>query len=523
MEEKGIVFTRSASGLVRELSWWDVFIFVIAAPAASGIIFYSVSAAADYPGGSIPLGFVIGSAIFLPICALIAMTSVAMPRSGGLYICVSRVIDPTLGYLGGWMFFVGYGIAMGVLGYIVMGIMGGAIETSGIASGISFLTKLGKGLGGHTGKTIAGALWVIFFWAISLRGIRWIRNAMRVLFAFPLIATLIAVLYFIFTGPNGVESAFDRCWGTGVFQTVIDVARANGWTTPLFSWAATLGTLIVVIWAYTGVEAINYAGGEVKTPRTSMVRGFLWGCLAVGIMYIIVAYAVYYPFKEFIGAYDFLYDKHQDVLEGIMPAISPSVPFYAASIIGNVWIGVLVTAAIALWFVNSIPPIFLATSRLAFALAMDRAWPEKIADVNPKTGSPTWAIHLTAIVGLFGVLLMSQNVGVVLGILNITFFFIVWGYGLSAMLLPYLKPEIYERSPVGWKIGKVPLMVILGVITFAAGWFFVFLSVMEFTKPIMFVVILTMVIGMLIYLYQQVRNKRRGIDISKIYSEIPPE
>ncbi len=49
MEQKEVIFTRRASGLVRELSWVDVFIFVIAGPAASGITYFSVARAADYP------------------------------------------------------------------------------------------------------------------------------------------------------------------------------------------------------------------------------------------------------------------------------------------------------------------------------------------------------------------------------------------------------------------------------------------------------------------------------------------
>ena len=68
----------------------------------------------------------------------------------------------------------------------------------------------------------------------------------------------------------------------------------------------------------------------------------------------------------------------------------------------------------------------------------------------------------------------------------------------------------------------MPVIVILGVVTFAEGWFFVFLSIMGFTYSVMFVVIITMVIGLVIYVYQQIKNKRRGIDVSKIYSEIPP-
>jgi hypothetical protein len=36
------VFVRRASGLVRELSWFDVTIWAIACPAASGMTYYAV-------------------------------------------------------------------------------------------------------------------------------------------------------------------------------------------------------------------------------------------------------------------------------------------------------------------------------------------------------------------------------------------------------------------------------------------------------------------------------------------------
>jgi amino acid transporter len=333
----------------------------------------------------------------------------------------------------------------------------------------------------------------------------------------------VASAYFLVVGPEGVQTAFNFSWGQGVFESVIEAASMNGWSDPAFSWSATMSAFVVVIWAFVGVETINYAGGEIKTPRTSMFRGFILGCLGVGVLYILVAYSVYYPYGEFIGAYDFLYDQHQDVLAAIMPTISPSIPFYAASLIGNPWVGILVTAAISLWFVNTMPSCFLANSRLAFALAMDRAWPDKLAHVNAKTGSPTYAIHLTGAVGLLGVFLMSQDVGVVLGMLNITMFFIMWGYGLSAMLLPYYRPDIYERSPIKWKVFGVPVIVLLGFVTFAEGWFFVFLSVMGFSKPVMLVLISTMVVGFVIYVWQQAQNKKRGIEVSKIYAELPPE
>ena len=107
--------------------------------------------------------------------------------------------------------------------------------------------------------------------------------------------------------------------------------------------------------------------------------------------------------------------------------------------------------------------------------------------------------------------------------MNITALFIFWAFGLAGMLLPFLKPEIYERSPVRWKWFGVDLIVILGMITFIEGWFFLFLSAMEFNRAILMVTLSVLFIGMVIYLVEQRKNKMAGVDISKIYSQIPPE
>jgi hypothetical protein len=69
----------------------------------------------------------------------------------------------------------------------------------------------------------------------------------------------------------------------------------------------------------------------------------------------------------------------------------------------------------------------------------------------------------------------------------------------------------------------VDLIVILGMITFIEGWFFLFLSAMEFNRAILMVTLGVLFIGMVIYLVQQQKNKRGGVDITKIYSQIPPE
>jgi amino acid transporter len=523
--EKGVIFTRRASGLVRELSWFDVFIFVVAGPAASGVTFYSVSTAADFPGASLPLAFLVGLAVFLPVTLLVAITSATMPRSGGLYIVVSRVMGPTIGYLSAWLLFIGYGISSGVLGYIVVGLMGSAFSTAALSSGIGWLARLGEVMQTSLWQLIGGGLWVGLFWLIAYRGIRKVKDMMRAMFFIPLAGTVAAIIWFVLSGgPESVAASFNATWGAGTFEAIVQKAGELGWTRPSFSIGSTVNSLIVVIWAYASITIINYAGGEIKTPKTSMIRGFSVGTIFVGVFYVIIVQSVYRAFGGFIASYDFLYDQHPEALSSIMGGlIQPSVPFYFMAIAGNVWFGLVIAVSIALWYANSILPGFLANSRLAFALSMDKSFPKSLSAVNRRTGSPTNAVHLNAVFCFIGVLIMMLSVDVILSLLTITTFFIFWPFGLSAMLLPYHKREIYDRSPVQSTFLGIPSMTVLGALTFLAGWFFIYLSLRNFSPSVMITLIAVMLVGIAVYLYQQARNKREGVDVDSIYSQIPPE
>ncbi|MFH1866227.1 MAG: amino acid permease, partial [Candidatus Eisenbacteria bacterium] len=228
-DEQGVIFTRRASGLVRELSWFDVFVFVVAGPAASGVIFYSVSTAADFPGASLPLAFLVGLLIFFPITLLVALSSATMPRSGGLYIAVSRVLGPTIGYLSAWLLFVGYGISSGVLSYIVIGLIGSGFSTAGLGSGLEGLVRVGSLMQTQLWQTVGGALCVVLFWWIAYKGIRKMKSIMRAIFFIPLVATVIAVVWFFLSGGiESVASSFNQAWGAGAFEAIQARAAALG-------------------------------------------------------------------------------------------------------------------------------------------------------------------------------------------------------------------------------------------------------------------------------------------------------
>ncbi len=93
------VFTRNATGLVRQIGAFDSFVTNFLSMALFGVLFIMVFAMGLYPNANIPISI----AVALIPATIVALTyivmSVAMPRTGGDYVWVGRIIHPVLGFV----------------------------------------------------------------------------------------------------------------------------------------------------------------------------------------------------------------------------------------------------------------------------------------------------------------------------------------------------------------------------------------------------------------------------------------
>jgi amino acid transporter len=523
MSVKNNPFQREKSGLVKELKWSDVAIMSIAAPAASGILFYSVNMQADFPGGNLSLAFLIGMIAFLPIILLISMLSSSMPRAGSLYVSVSRIISPHLAYIGAMLYIIGQGLVAGILGNIIINILGDLFLTAYKIYSIEVLNSIGQVFVSKTGNLIGGFFWVLFFWFISLKGMRIFKKTIRVFFWIPLLCCFVIISYFLFIPEQSVISAFNSNWGQGSFSNVIETANNNGFGYNSFSFTQTISLLLVVIWSYNGIEMACYAGSEIHSPKKSIIKGFFSGWIGVGVLYIVLSLVIFKPFGEFVGAFDFSSDN--SLLSGSLANISPSIPFYFLSICKSKILGLTISFLIILWFVNSIPPLFLSTSRIVFSLAMDRSIPKSFAEVDLSNGAPKNAIHLVALIALIGVVLQTYDVKIVISTAMFCAFFIFWMYGLTGIVLPYKKPELLKDMPLNRTFLGFHLVSIFGLLTFFIGWFFVFITLKEIVNNNLIILMISLIITAVIvlFMYQANRNKKDKIKIEDIYSQLPPE
>jgi amino acid transporter len=133
------VFVRRASGLVRELEWYDVALWAIACPAASGMTYYAVKMLGDPTayGGNEVLAFFLAGLMWLPIVVSFAIITSSFPRSSSLYVFVSRVVHPVLGYIPFWYWIIGGGAAMvsGFILFIGIKALGGAWTVAELLTG----------------------------------------------------------------------------------------------------------------------------------------------------------------------------------------------------------------------------------------------------------------------------------------------------------------------------------------------------------------------------------------------------
>lgn len=473
-------YARQSSGLLRQLRWWDVLAITIAAPTGSGILYYAVRTSGQ-PGGEIALAFGIGALLFLPMVLSSLVLVSAMPRSGGPYVGVSRLVHPAVAYLAAMLLVIGDSLVVGILGFLLMAIGGGILTAVGQAYKLTGLIGLGEVVQGSWGSVVGGLVWVSLFWFLMLQNPKYFRWVLRAFLIVPLVATVVTAVLLFKSGIPVAMQGFDGLWGTGAWSHVIEAARAHGWVERAFSWNATFSLLLVVVWAFNGIEVASYAGGEVEAPRASYARGLIFGWLGVAVLYLGLAVSVRHSFGNFVDAYDFLFTNHKDVLAGIMPAVVPSIPFYLLCLVKNPVFAALLGITFVLWFAKIIPAAYLTTTRLLFGVAMDRLLPEAVADVNPRTAAPTWATHITAVIAAAGVFFYFFQVTTVLSTVMFCTMFFAWAAGIATFMLPRKYPDLVPAPWLAKRIVFVPVVGWLGILTFISGLFLLYLTLRDLT------------------------------------------
>src|SRR5579883_2702947 len=153
------LYVRQSSGLVREASVIDAIIFnaVFSAPVGATLAFGIFYALGSFPGADMVVALLIAFVVNIPVCIMMSMMASAMPRTGGDYVWISRILHPAVAVFSNFSAAISalIGAAFWARSFAVLA-LGPALAVLGAVSQNSGLINAGNAVGG---SDTTGQLW----------------------------------------------------------------------------------------------------------------------------------------------------------------------------------------------------------------------------------------------------------------------------------------------------------------------------------------------------------------------------
>lgn len=534
-------FARQATGLVREASWFDMILFNVVENTTLGVGFafgvtYILTALV---GTNLVVSQIIATVAGLFVVTTWGLLSSAIPRSGGDYVLNSRAVSPALGFIGSWGLFIANLVFAGtVAAWMSQLMLSPAFASLGMVLNNSGLASLGTQLATPGAAVIIGTALLVLTALINMAGIRIAMRIQAVMVAIGMIAFLLALLILVFMPSSTFIANFNA-----VSQPFTHVAN----TYQYFQAQAARGGLhidfshsfeytIVAFLAIQGLVANSfwsaYVAGEVKGvrgTRRQLTNMILPVAITGTLLTAAFALLFYRAGYNFITAANFLSSAAPG--KYAIPA-----PPYSTLLVAVATRNPIVTGIIGFglcgWGVAMAIANYLFMSRMLFAWGFDRVVPLKVAEVNGRLHSPVIAL-IIILVGAEAVLFVFAYLHNQITSFVASYFLIgqlaLALIGVSGIVFPFLRKDLYEHSPAKWEIGGIPVISIAGAVTLLVEigtasiyFFFPTLGLPNFATTAA-VLLIPLLLGAAVFYGSRLIRSRQGIDLTAVYREIPPE
>jgi APA family basic amino acid/polyamine antiporter len=531
-------FSRKATGLVREMSVRDAAIFnVLPAVPGAVIAYFLLWGLSAFPGADLILDMIIVGVFSTLLALSFGLLSVAMPRSGADYILNSRTLHPALGLAGSVTLMISGLLS---IGYWSLWTIEGGVGPTLIQIGASVgnnqtLQSWGSTLSSSGAPTFIGALLLVLgtTWAL-LSGLRLVMRIQLWLFVIAMSGFVLTIVLLLFTSHQAFVSGFNS-WAqqytnqSDSYNYFLQQANKNGYTfTGQHDWKATLFATGVVmstgIWAWFSVNL----AGEVKQGNTlKHVGAILIGQAITYVSLIVMTLLLYNIISEtFLGALN--------NLNGTAAYTLPAPPYYVM-LVSLIWnnpiLAVILGVSFLAWFPLVVYIQWIQPIRAMFAYAFDGVFPMWIAQVSDRFHTPINATILTTLIGigcLVWATFLSKSFFALLALAAIVGFPAMLLVGISALVFPWRRPELFRTSAAGVKWLGVPLVSVVGVgAMITAVWgFYDYLTqpgLLANPQGAAWVTFGTFALAFVYYFVARGVRMRQGVNLDLNFAVVPPE
>jgi len=491
-----------------------------------------------YPGANTAVSLLIVGPLVILVAAIYSIMSIAMPRSGGDYVWVSRILHPAIGFMQNFymMFAFMYWTAL-IISWVPNWYLSTLLGAWGVWSNNPALSEWGSKLTTPEWTFIIGSLFIPYIFGLLMSGMKNVARVQKILFVianFGMFA-LIAVLFV--TPTNTFVSNLNEYLGSAgsaaTYESIVETSKTVGYQ-PGWYWLPTIIALPYAFGMYGGYNWSSYVGGEVKDASRKISLTIIPTAILSIIFFVLIGFGIFqmtgYDFYN--GIQYVFYLKPEAYPEAlILPPLINYFITFATKNFAIVFTILFCFVINGIWMMGGIPTF---ASRCFFAWSFDRILPSKLADVSERFHVPLYILTLQAILSWVCLYLMcftqffAYQANVYVG------WMICYAIvGLSITIFPWTKKQLYETtvpSRYKRKIAGIPVLSILGAVMFG---FFVFMTYAAYTNaalggPISWAsvgigIFGILILGIVIYYISYVYHKRKGIDISLAFKEIPPE
>ncbi len=316
---------------------------------ALGVAFAS-SAAAGETGIAAPFAYLIAGVGSLCLASVIIRFTRRMASAGGLYTYISRGLNPSAGFLGGWLY-------------------GG-----GFAVGISFVLVIGSFFMSVAWSSHTSLHWGWFPWFFILLGLLALLAFLdiRISTRLQLVAAAVGVAAILLLALVIAVKGGDH----GVTFAPLDPAKATS-TSDLFL------AVVLTFTGFIGFEAAAVLGEEASDPLRAIPRAILTAVVVAVVYYVFVTWMMGVGFGNAAA-----WAKDPAALDTL-----------AARYVGN-WLAVIIDFSVAAsGFIAALGGLHL-TSRTLYAMGREGGLPRVFAWTHPRFRTPWTGIAFSLVVTL---------------------------------------------------------------------------------------------------------------------------
>lgn len=359
-----IVAAMTASGLRREMRFWDVVLFLIA--AVVGLRWIATAAAAG--PSSLVVWVIAFVAFFVPLATTVIDLSARFPEEGGLYVWIRHAFGDFAGFMAGWLYWTSNLVYLPGLLYFS--------AANALFIGGDSWQGLSDSSGYYIAFSLIGLCVAVGLNVVGLGVGKWLHNAGG-------LGTWIPVVLLVGMGAIALARFGPGHLGAGDLVPSTGLGDVVFWSTIAFGFA--------------GLETASLMSGEIHDAGRTVPRAILTGGAIITGIYLLGTAAVLVA----------LPGGEVSSLQGILQAIDATgerVGLPGAAAVAAVLITVGNVGGVGAWLA--------ATARLPFVAGLDRSLPPAFSRLHPRWGTPHVALYVQAAGGAVFVVLGQAGTGV---------------------------------------------------------------------------------------------------------------